>query len=676
MLCPDRAGRNRCFAFSRPSAAGRARTSPPAANLRVAEIARGALLLRHPPVGEGIYNAAVAKVRVLPQVLAHQIAAGEIVERPASVVKELVENSIDAEATSVRIQVEDGGKRLIRVRDDGFGMSAEDAQLAFEHHATSKIAELEDLRAVTTLGFRGEALPSIASVSRVRLRTAERAPSGVPPAPGTEIEYEGGRRIRVDEIAWPGGTEIAVRDLFFNVAARRKFLKTASTELSHVSRLVLCAALAHPAIEFHLEHQSRSLIEATRVDTLRERAFQLLGERLLEVMVSLSYEAEGVRIGGLASLPHEQRNSSNSLYLFVNRRPVRDRLLTHAVRQAYRDLIPTHAYPVVVLFVETDPDAIDVNVHPAKAEIRFRHSQDVHRAIVRAVEQALLLHPANVGRSERDGPAGSVIGARSAVDAFLRRTSAGTFFQQNRPQASIEAGTEGLDPGTPFLAGRRPSSPTSRFPHGTETPRTEHLSAAPVVLGQFVESFIVAVDREGVMIVDQHAAHERILYDRAAAHLAAAGPAPVQKLLLTKTMELDPRQLSVAAEVLDYLNDNGFEVEWFGDRTLLVRGVPAAAAQVDPADILEQLFNELDDLDEVAPEGSEPDRGLRRIREKIAISISCRGAVKINTPLGRERMQWLIDELFGTENPYTCPHGRPIVVRLALEDVLRGFHRI
>jgi DNA mismatch repair protein MutL len=626
-------------------------------------------------VGKGIYNATVGKVRVLPEVLARQIAAGEIVERPASVVKELVENSIDAEATSIRVQVEDGGKRLIRVRDDGFGMSVEDAQLAFEHHATSKISELEDLRAIRTLGFRGEALPSIASVSRVRLRTVDREALRDGPGPGTEIEYEGGRRLRIGEIAWPGGTEITVEDLFFNVAARRKFLKTASTELSHISRLVMCCALAHPEIEFQLEHQSRGLIEATRVGSLRERAFQLLGERLLEVMAPLSYEAEGVRIRGLASLPHEQRNTGNSLYLFVNRRVVRDRLLTHAVRQAYRDLIPVHAYPVAVLFVETGADCIDVNVHPAKVEIRFRHPQEVHRAILRAVEQALLVGRTHPGRVARDAPAGFLPRARDAADAFPRRTSAGTFF--HRTQHPSGAGSEGSGGGSSFIAEPLPSgAPTSRRPHGAEAPRTDHLSPGPVVLGQFVESFIVAADRDGVMIVDQHVAHERILYDRAARALGGGGSVPVQKLLLPTTLELDPRQLSVAAEILDYLNGSGFEVEWFGERTLIVRGVPAPAARVDPAGLLDQLFAELDNLDEIAPDGSDPDRGLRRIREKIAISISCRGAVKINTPLGAERMRWLIDELFRTDNPYTCPHGRPIVLRLGLEDVLRGFHRM
>lgn len=623
------------------------------------------------------------KVRVLPEILAHQIAAGEIVERPASVVKELIENSLDAGAKSVRVQVEQGGSRLIRVTDDGCGMSAEDACLAFEHHATSKIWEIGDLEGITTLGFRGEALPSIASVSRTCLKTVDHETLVGGPSPGTEIRYEGGKRIALQEIAWPEGTEITVEDLFFNVPARRKFLKAPTTELSHVTRLLMSYALSFPGISFRLDHGPRNLLDVAQARDARERAFQVLGDELCRNLVTLDYEHQGVRVGGFTSLPHEQRNSANSLYLFVNRRLVRDRLITHAIRQAYRDLIPQQAHPVVLLFLEVDPKLVDVNVHPTKVEIRFRRSQDVHSAIFRAIEQALILNRGGLGELARDmGLAASTrtsknpFPGRQDFGGFHSRTASGTMFQSPfAGRGDWQGGSE------PAVA----SQVTSRFSrasfqrddlHGSDIPETSHLGSAPLILGQFVESFIVAVDREGVMVIDQHVAHERILYDRALKELARGTPVTIQQLLLPQTLELDPQQRAAAEVALEHLNANGFEVEWFGENALIIRSVPALAREADPAEVLEQLFRELDDLGELQPTQQMPDRNLRRLREKIAISLSCRGAIKINTPLTSEKMQWLVDELFQCENPYTCPHGRPIVLRLSLEELLRGFHRI
>jgi DNA mismatch repair protein MutL len=626
----------------------------------------------------------VGRVRVLPEVLAHQIAAGEIVERPASVVKELVENSIDAEGSSIRVYLEQGGTSVIRVADDGYGMSRDDAVLAFEHHATSKISSVEDLERITTLGFRGEALPSIASVSRVRLRTVERdvrRPDLV--VPGTEIQYVGGNREVLSETAWPAGTEIVVEDLFFNVPARRKFLKTPSTELSHVSRLLTCYALAFPQLEFRLDHHTRSLIEASPVEQLSDRVFQLFGERLVSVLTPLDYESAGVRIHGFASLPHEQRNNGNGLYLFVNRRMVRDRLLPHAIRQAYRDLIPSSAYPVVILFIETDPGLVDVNVHPTKAEIRFRNPNDVHRAITRAIEHGLATHRTGLSSLARDietarpGGASYQDSVTRSIGGFLSRTSSSPLFgggDQRFPSSRED--TDHSVWSMEHQVGENPAShyAVSSDPHRREIPSTAHLAATPVALGQFVESFIVAADREGILVIDQHVAHERILYDRALNTLdSTSTPIPVQKLLVPETLDLDPQQTAIAKEALSFLNANGFDVDWFGNNTLVVRGVPALARDVDPGRLFEQLLEELTDLEELRHE--DESRGLRRIREKIAISLSCRAAIKINTPLTPEKIQWLLDELFRCQNPYTCPHGRPIVLRLGLEEVLRGFKR-
>jgi DNA mismatch repair protein MutL len=640
-------------------------------------------------------------VRVLPEVLVHQIAAGEIVERPSSVVKELVENSIDASSEQIHVAVEEGGKRLIRVTDDGDGMSADDATLAFEHHATSKIAVLDDLVRIRTLGFRGEALPSIASVSRTRLKTVDREAVQSGPALGTEIEYVGGKRTGLREISWPKGTEILVEDLFFNIPARRKFLKTTSTELSHVSRVLTGYALACPQIEFKLLHKGRNLLDASPVPTLRDRVFQLLGDSLVQNMVPVEHNREEIYVSGMTSLPHEQRNNANSLYLYVNGRIVRDRVLTHAIRQAYRDLIPAAAFPVTLLFVELDAERIDVNVHPTKVEIRFQDSQKVHSAILHAIEEALLLNRKNLSSLARDIPfrssshRGTAGGVLRSAEKFYQRNPTGTFAfgkkgsvgQESRPGRS----QFGQDPDCLELRSR--TCPKERLPiseglalpeipetvpgyHADDIPETAHFSEAPSVLGQFVESFIVAVDREGVMLVDQHVAHERILYDRALRSLESDATVPTQQLLLPVTLDLSPQQRSVARQILDHLNTNGFEIEWFGESTVAVKGVPALAGDIDSKKILEDILDEIQRLDRFTEGETESTQTVRRIREKIAISLSCHAAIKVNTPLTTEKMDWLVEELFRCANPYTCPHGRPIVLRLNIEEILRGFKRI
>ncbi len=611
-------------------------------------------------------------MRVLPEVLAHQIAAGEIVERPASVVKELVENSLDADCSRLEVEVSEGGRSLIRVADDGIGMSRQDCGLAFEHHATSKIREADDLTRISTLGFRGEALPSIASVSRIRLRTVAREEAERGDAPGVEIEYRGGRRTSLREIAWPKGTEVTVEDLFFNVPARRSFLKTASTELSHISRQVTVYALAHPAIEFRLLHQGRELIDAPAVDSLQERAFQLFGESFVANLVPLDYELEGVQVGGYTSLPHEQRSNAGSLYLYVNGRMVRDRVLMHAVRLAYRDLIPASCYPVSLLFVRIDPEQIDVNVHPMKTEIRFRNSQTVHRAICHAIEEALLLHRTNLSSLARDvslrPDSGGVV---QSMEAFLhRQPGPGQAFGRR----AFSLSSQPLQ-GRFALAPAAFADPSRPDPHADQIPVTDYIPETPVVLGQFVESFIVAVDREGVLVVDQHVAHERVLYDQALRQMAGKERPAVQRLLTPLTLELAPQQRAVSDFLLEQLNANGFEVDWFGRSTLVVKGVPALAGEVDPARLMHQILEEMETLDEFAADGA-PEETLSRIRQKIAISLACRAAIKINTPLSPEKMQWMLDRLFRSENPYTCPHGRPIILRMNIEEILRGFKRI
>lgn len=621
----------------------------------------------------------MARIQVLPEVLTHKIAAGEIVERPASVVKELLENALDAQASRISVEAQDGGRKSIVVRDDGIGMSKEDARLAFHRHATSKITRFEDLDAITTLGFRGEALPSIASVSRLRLKTIDRETAAASPL-GTELEYEGGELKRQRELTWPAGTEITVADLFFNVPARRKFLRAAATELAHLNRQVAHYALAYPEVEFRFRHGGRAVFEAPSVSSLRDRAFQVLGESALENLVPLQFEHNGVCIRGFTSLPHEQRSNTNAQYVYVNRRMVRDRVLHHAIRLAYKDLIPAAAHPSLILLVELSPSLVDVNVHPAKTEIRFHRSDDVHRAVYHGIQEALLQHQSGLSSLARGIPAEQLQSPEGMADEYRERilSSVQAFSRQSSSPFSLfgrggpaqRSGDGGLAPTSSWPASSRSSSDD---PHAGDIPETAHLSGVPVVLGQFVESFIVAADRDGVMLIDQHVAHERILYDRALTTLDKGGHCPSQRLLTPLTIDLSPPQKLVVDQILEELVANGFEVEPFGNRTIVVKAVPDVAKDRDAGALISEI---IDDLSSGVRDADRSGEGLRRRRERLAISLSCRAAIKINTPLAKEKMQWMLDALFQCRNPYTCPHGRPIVLRMSIEDVLRGFHRI
>ena len=612
------------------------------------------------------------RVHILPDVLAHKIAAGEIVDRPASVVKELIENSLDAEATRIIVKVENGGKRLISVLDDGFGMSSEDAKTAFQHHATSKISSFEDLMRISTLGFRGEALPAMAAVSRLTLRTIERS-DNPEPEPGFELSFEGGKLVGSRENSWPEGTWVEVRELFYNVPARQKFMKSIATEIQHISKQVTHYALAYPDVEFQLHHQQRPLIEAPGVKSLEDRVYQLLGESFLENLVAIDYERDGVRITGYTSLPHEQRSTSRSQYLFVNRRVIRDRVMAHAIRLAYQDLIPVSSHPVVLLFLEIDPTEVDVNVHPNKTEICFRDSGRVHRFIHHALEETLLRPRETLGDLARDIPLSHLRTqtlpghqqniARSIEKYFHRHPDSSLGFREFR----------GYPGGAgPAVASTAPPV-SGEDPHRFNIPETADLSPVPVVLGQFVESFVVASDREGVMLIDQHVAHERILFDRALRTMSAGKKMPTQRLLMAQTIELTAEQKTSLEPLLEHLNSNGFEVEWFGEKTIVLKGVPSIARDCRE---LPRLIEEIIASVDVDPSAPASGAEVQRLREKIAISVSCRSAIKINTPLSDEKMRWLVDELFRCENPYTCPHGRPITLRINIEDVLRGFKRI
>ncbi len=665
----------------------------------------------------------MGKIHVLSEHVANKIAAGEVVERPASVVKELLENALDAGATRVVLQVEAGGKRLIQITDNGSGMVRDDALLAFERHATSKIRNAEDLLRVATLGFRGEALPSIASVSRLRLET--RAPEE---ASGTVIEINGGKIFKVQEAGVPAGTSIAVRDLFFNTPARRKFLKAESTELSHIASLVTHYALAHPGKHFELHSAASAMLVASPVAGQSERVYQIFGKEVLDQLIPVAAvqplerqglpqpppwrrkEAAGaesaaagssgrprdtpgwgeLRVRGFVSKPEIQKLNRNSIYVFVNGRLIRDRLVQHALAEAYRNILPPTVYPVVLLFLDLPSEEVDVNVHPSKTEVRFRQQSVMHDFVRESVRSALMkarpvpqfaveisahpsaspsLTPGVRGRINASSQPWRDLYAPAPAQAFTLQASAlppesGRF--QFREGFAVE--------GNAALSLARAPEPVPN--DGCAPPLAETTESAAGLapglaslkpLGQIRNSFILAVNEEGLWIIDQHVAHERVLFEKIVRQRAAQ-KVESQRLLMPLLLELAPAQQAVLEEIAGELASNGFEMEPFGARTIAVKiapaGVDAAAVEHMLHELLEQLSREEQALN------------LERIRGRIAASIACHAAIKVNMPLEQTKMEWLLAELAKTECPMSCPHGRPVVLRYSMKEIQKAFKRI
>lgn len=628
----------------------------------------------------------MGRIRILSDIVANKIAAGEVVERPASVVKELLENSLDAGASALRIEIEAGGRRLIRVADDGSGMLRDDAMLAFERHATSKLTSAEQLEAIATLGFRGEALPSIASVSRLVLETRDRAePSGA------RIEIAGGKLLAVEETAFPGGTTITVRDLFFNVPARRKFLRSEQTELAHIASLVTHYSLANPEKSFTLLHAERDLLRVAPVQTQRERVFQVFGDAVLEEMIEVETACaslpldDGSReftLQGFISRPQVQKSNRNSIYLFVNRRVIRDRLLLHAISAAYHNLMPPASYPFALLFLDCDPAEVDVNVHPSKTEVRFRHAGFVHDFVRDTLRQTLI--------SKRPAPAAPVLlpvsPSQPAADLpFSEFTQSLEAHPGDQPRSVLPDYTLRPQPGpAPRFDFTEPTAPPAtpeqplrlRIPDThTGFPASATLDMPPTMaelpelrlLGQIHDSFILAAGRDGLWIIDQHVAHERILFEKVL-RAQARGGVEQQRLLMPIVLSLTPAQQVEYERIAGDLAAAGFETEPFGRGTIAIKAapadVPAAALERVVAEIIEMAESELRSV------------SVEDLRRGIAASIACRAAIKINTPLDSAKMEWLLRELAVTDYPMACPHGRPVVLRYALRDILRGFHRI
>jgi DNA mismatch repair protein MutL len=670
----------------------------------------------------------MGNVHILSEAVANKIAAGEVVERPASVVKELLENALDAGSTRIRIQVEAGGKKLIQITDNGCGMVRDDALLAFERHATSKIKNAEDLLSVATLGFRGEALPSIASVCRLHLET--RAPDE---PTGTIVEINGGKLFKVEEAGIPVGTSITTRDLFFNMPARKKFLKAESTELSHIASLVTHYALAHPDKHFELHSATNAMLVAPPVAGYSERVYQVFGKEVLDQLIAVAAAQPLERIGlpqpppwrrveveedeelavtspgemrlhGFVSKPEIQKLNRNSIYVFVNGRLIRERLVQHALTDAYRNILPPTVYPVVLLFLELPSAEVDVNVHPSKTEVRFRQQTVMHDFVRDSVRAALMkarpvpqftteieAHP-TASPSLTPGARVSSIGDSAAWRATYAPIGPQDFTLQAPVPPPIN---ERLQFGGGFAVDGNAALGLARAPQAipgvfiAEVTKSEFIKSdgctppvpdepeassdlAPSLaslrpLGQIRDSFILAVNHEGLWIVDQHVAHERVLFERILRQRAAQ-KAESQRLLMPLVLELTPAQQAVFAEISDELSKNGFEAEPFGARSIAVKIAPAG---IDAPQI-EKMLHEL--LDQLSRE--EQALNLEKVRTRIAASIACHAAIKVNMPLEQNKMEWLLAELAKTECPMSCPHGRPVVLRYSLKDIQKAFKRI
>jgi len=673
----------------------------------------------------------MGRIRILSDNVANKIAAGEVVERPASVVKELLENSLDAGSTEFRLDVEAGGRRLIRLADNGCGLMRDDAMMAFERHATSKLSDVKDLLHISTLGFRGEALPSIASVSRLLLetRTSEEQV-------GTVVEIAGGRMLRCDDFAFTRGTTVTVQDLFYNVPARKKFLRSEQTEIAHVASLITHYSLAHPSKSFVLRHNNVELLNVTPVGSLRERVFQVFGSQILDDLLDLGDHGRDLplpaeegeeplkrrfRLRGFVSGPQVQKLNRNSIYLFVNGRLIRDRLLLHAISSAYHNLMPPACFPFALLFLDCDAEEVDVNVHPSKTEVRFRHGSLVHD-FVRDTIREILMEQRPVPRITSAVPA--QMGAELPYSEFSQRienmTTAASFgfatsmtgahptpFPPSAPDPfppPLASGPEILPPfetapvaDLPDFRLHRTPSPIPRFDfvdapqentglveseprlkipdtHGpifadAYAPELESLDALKDLrpLGQIHDSFIVAAGRDGLWIIDQHVAHERILFEQVL-RARSTGEVESQRLLLPLVISLTAAQQIEYARIAEELEPLGFETEPFGNRTVAVKAAPAGVGAIEAEKILFEIL-------EIS------ERELRKsslddVRRAMAASIACRAAIKINMKLEPQKIDWLLRALAQTSCPMSCPHGRPIALRYSTRDILKTFHRI
>ncbi|MBN2497551.1 MAG: DNA mismatch repair endonuclease MutL [Deltaproteobacteria bacterium] len=596
------------------------------------------------------------KIRVLDSELIDRIAAGEVVERPASVAKELIENSLDAGASRIVCRVEEGGRALVRVTDDGSGMGREDLALCVLRHATSKIGTFEDLQRLGTLGFRGEALPSIAAVSRFRIVTRRRQDEA-----GLELVSEGGKTAAIREIGAPAGTEVEVRDLFFNTPARRKFLRSASTEMSHISAWVTRLGLVRPDVHLRLEHGNRKLIDAPPSSDPHQRTALLLGRQVYEHLHPIDHQERGLRIRGQLSDPGGSRHNTRAVYLFVNGRYVRDRLLQHAVMQGYRTVLPEGRFPVVVLQLEIDPECVDVNVHPQKTEVRFSDARHVQRALTASIAEVLAATPWAITK----GAARTYV-IRSRAPAGVQESEHADRVRE--ALARYDRSPHAVDRWTARAPMAMAAWAAHELVHSADLDRSDGgrpLVEIPIV-GTLWRTYIVLASEDRLVIVDQHAAHERVTFERLRASLDA-GVVRSQRLLVPVQLELDAEAMAAAEEHGERLADMGFDLEPFGPGIIVVKSIPALLAQAPVLDLVRDVLDELSDTGD--------DSAWQQRRIGVLSRMACHASVRAGRELGEAEIRSLLVEVERVDFGALCPHGRPVFAEFSRREVERWFHR-
>jgi DNA mismatch repair protein MutL len=595
---------------------------------------------------------AMPKIRILPENLSNKIAAGEVVERPASVVKELLENAIDAESTKIVIEIEAGGRKLIRVSDNGIGMTHDDALLSLERYATSKIARDEDLFAIKTLGFRGEAIPSIASVSRIEMLTRTNENDAA-----TRIAISGGKIKQVSEIGAPVGTMLTVKDLFFNVPARRKFLKTVQTEMGHITDCVTRTALVYPNIHFKLIHNHKTMGDWTATADISHRVIDILGRDLWGKMCEIDYDSDNIQLRGFAAAPDASRTTKRGLYVYINGRFIRDRVIDHAVMEAYRGRLMKGVFPVAVIFVKVPPTMVDVNVHPTKSAVRFAAPKQVHDGVVAAVTSSL---------QELDRPG---IIKKSASVSLERPVESRPSYPHNVPLFDQPFKRQRFSsPPVAIVKEPEPEAYAGPADKPKEIPLLQEKGFAALrLIGQIHNSYIVCESRQGFVIIDQHAAHERILFEKIRSSYSRSNAAS-QRLLIPEPLELGYREIPVIEKLLADFSKMGIEIEPFGGRTYMIKSVPELLTGKSLAPLIMEI------VETVIETGAS--KGVEKSLDTCFAVMARHGAIRANQALTVEEMEALLRQLDDLNFPAHCPHGRPTWVEWTLRDVEKTFKRI
>ena len=613
-------------------------------------------------------------IKILPPDIANKIAAGEVVERPASVVKELIENAIDAESTNINVEIRAGGKRLIRVSDNGTGMPREDALIALERHATSKVGTIEDLQRIQTFGFRGEALPSIASVSQLELlsRTAD----GLV---GTKIAVEGGVVKSVEESGCSPGTHITINNLFYNVPARLKFLKSETTELNHLTNQVTWAALAHPKIQFSHSHDRRSLIDVRSCDSYIERIRLLYRKEFAENLIEFDAELPNLRLHSFIGKPDLTKANRSYQLFFLNSRPIRSKILGAALGEAMRSMVPKNRFAVAFLFLTMDAQEVDVNVHPAKVEVRFRNERAIYSAISRMIHSGIHKHKYIPKVEKATQPVSTTDSQVEKEDVF--GSDVKPRIPSQAADTELEIGVGAVFSPTPprqagQTAGKAAESLPSSAPVGIQPPDRSIPDGTPLELFDFEDvqlktnlfnTYIVAEWKDRVFFIDQHVAAERVLYEHFVQQLKADG-IPVQGLLLPVTVEITPQQLTTLHARTNLFEKLGFEFEQFGGNTILVRSIPAMLATSSVATTVTDLLDRL-------PQTVTPSDELLDVQDEALIMLACKSAVKAGDALTMNEMVALVKDLSQAKLPFNCPHARPIVVEMGKNELESRFKR-